>query len=154
MLLERKKKKACNECNNSLGLLHDTDVLDSALAVTADARFCLIRRTEKSSVAWVSQELYQPSDRRLSEKLVPTFADRGYHVFSVTDPYGRIFAFLDRSRYFFFQVSSSIIHMRLMGPRSRPTTGSTGKRARTSWICSQELWPLDHRGGHLFLNNT
>jgi hypothetical protein len=29
-----------------------------------------------------------------------TFADRGCHVVSVTDPYGRIIDFLDRSRYF------------------------------------------------------
>jgi hypothetical protein len=28
------------------------------------------------------------------------FADRGCHVVSVTDPYGRILYFLDRSRYF------------------------------------------------------
>jgi hypothetical protein len=28
------------------------------------------------------------------------FADRGCHVISVTDPYGRILGFLDRSRYF------------------------------------------------------
>jgi hypothetical protein len=28
------------------------------------------------------------------------FADRGCHVVSVTDPYGRILDFLDRSRYF------------------------------------------------------
>jgi hypothetical protein len=27
-------------------------------------------------------------------------ADRGCHVVSVTDPYGRILGFLDRSRYF------------------------------------------------------
>jgi hypothetical protein len=27
-------------------------------------------------------------------------ADRGYHVVGVTDPYGRILGFLDRSRYF------------------------------------------------------
>jgi hypothetical protein len=31
-------------------------------------------------------ELYRQNDRRLSAKLVPTFADREYHVFSVTDP--------------------------------------------------------------------
>jgi hypothetical protein len=31
-------------------------------------------------------ELYRPSDRRLSAKLVPTFADRGCHVVSVTNP--------------------------------------------------------------------
>jgi hypothetical protein len=28
------------------------------------------------------------------------FADRGCHVVSVMDPYGRILGFLDRSRYF------------------------------------------------------
>jgi hypothetical protein len=28
------------------------------------------------------------------------FADRGCHVVSVTDPYGHILGFLDRSRYF------------------------------------------------------
>jgi hypothetical protein len=31
------------------------------------------------------------SDRRLSEKLVPTFADGGFHVVSVADSYGSIF---------------------------------------------------------------
>jgi hypothetical protein len=49
--------------------------------------------------------LYRPSDRRLPAKLVPTFADRGCHVVSVTDPYSRIHGFLDRSRYFFFQAA-------------------------------------------------
>jgi hypothetical protein len=32
-----------------------------------------------------------------------TFADRGCHVVTVTDPYSRIFCFLDRSRYFSFR---------------------------------------------------
>jgi hypothetical protein len=31
---------------------------------------------------------YRPSDRRLSAKLVPTLADRGYHVVSATNPPG------------------------------------------------------------------
>jgi hypothetical protein len=34
---------------------------------------------------------------------VPTFAVTGYHVASVTYPYGRILGFLDRSRYFSFK---------------------------------------------------
>jgi hypothetical protein len=38
----------------------------------------------------------------------PTFADRGCHVVSVTDPYGRIFGFLDRGRYFFYQVAPQL----------------------------------------------
>jgi hypothetical protein len=36
-----------------------------------------------------------PSDRRLSAKLVATFADRG-RVFGAADPHGRILGFLDR----------------------------------------------------------
>jgi hypothetical protein len=47
-----------------------------------------------------ASELYRQSDRRLSAKLVPTFPDRGCHVVSVTNPYGRILGFLDRSHYF------------------------------------------------------
>jgi hypothetical protein len=49
-----------------------------------------------------ASELYRPSDRRLSTKLVSSFA------VNVTDPYGRIIGFLDRSRYFFFQVAPQL----------------------------------------------
>jgi hypothetical protein len=47
-----------------------------------------------------ASELYRPSDRRLSAKWLPTFAEKECQVVSVTDPYGRILGFLDRSRYF------------------------------------------------------
>jgi hypothetical protein len=47
-------------------------------------------------------------DRRLLAKLVPTFADGGCHVVSATDPYSRTLSFLDRSRYFFFQVAPQL----------------------------------------------
>jgi hypothetical protein len=46
-----------------------------------------------------ASELYRPSDRRLSAKRLPTFADKGCHVVSVTDPYGRIHGSLDSSGY-------------------------------------------------------
>jgi hypothetical protein len=46
----------------------------------------------------LATQLYQPRDRRLQVKLVPTLENRGCHVVSVTDPYGRILGFLDRSR--------------------------------------------------------
>jgi hypothetical protein len=39
------------------------------------------------------------SDRRLSAKLVPTFEGRRCHVVRMTDPYGRILGFLDRTLY-------------------------------------------------------
>jgi hypothetical protein len=50
------------------------------------------------------------------------FADRGCHVVSVTNPYGRILGFLDRSRYYCFKVGSSVVITRPCRPRSRPTT--------------------------------
>jgi hypothetical protein len=68
-----------------------------------------------------ASELYRPSDRRLSAKLVQTFADRGCHVVSVTDLYLRIPGFLDRSRYFFFQVAPQLYSTRLSGPCHRDT---------------------------------
>jgi hypothetical protein len=55
-----------------------------------------------------ASELYRPSDRRLSAKLMLSFADRGCHVVSVTGPYGRILGFLDRSRYFSFQAAPQL----------------------------------------------
>jgi hypothetical protein len=42
--------------------------------------------------------LYRLRDRRLSVKLVPAYADKGCHVVSVADPYGRNLGYLDGSR--------------------------------------------------------
>jgi hypothetical protein len=53
-----------------------------------------------------ANELYRPSDCRLSAKLVPTFANKGWHVFSVTDPHSRILGFLDRGYSVLFHYSS------------------------------------------------
>jgi hypothetical protein len=69
-----------------------------------------------------TNELYRLIDHRLSAKLVPIFADRGCHVVSVTDPYGRSLGFIDRSRCFFLTSSSSVVLTRLSGPRCKPTT--------------------------------
>jgi hypothetical protein len=69
-----------------------------------------------------ASELYRPSDRRLLAKLVPTFADRGCHVVSVTEPYGRILDFLDLEPLLFLPSSSSVVLKRLSAPHSRPTT--------------------------------
>jgi hypothetical protein len=83
-----------------------------------------------------ARELYRPIDRRLSTKLVPTFADRGCHVVSVTDPYGCILDFLDQSSYFFFQVAPQLYSRGCVDPVPDPLllrkSGSTGNRTRTS----------------------
>jgi hypothetical protein len=57
-----------------------------------------------------ASELYRPSDRRLSAKLMTTFADRGCYVVSVTDPYSRILGFLGRNRYFSFKYLLTCTH--------------------------------------------
>jgi hypothetical protein len=62
----------------------------------------------KKQTPWPQSASERPSDRRLSTKLVPTFADRGCRVVSATDPYGRVVGFLDRSRYFFIQVAPQL----------------------------------------------
>jgi CBS-domain-containing membrane protein len=75
------------------GKIHSQTVLTTNFSVS-----------DKKITPWPESEseLYRPSDRRLSAKLVSTFADKGCHVVSVMDPYGSILGFLDRSRYFFF----------------------------------------------------
>jgi hypothetical protein len=50
--------------------------------------------TEQTPRFESESELYRPSDRRLSAKLVPTFAGRRCHVVSVTDLFGSIPYFL------------------------------------------------------------
>jgi hypothetical protein len=55
------------------------------------------RHVLNNQTPWLesAMELYRLSDRRLSAKLVPTFADRVCRVVSTTDPYDRILGFLD-----------------------------------------------------------
>jgi hypothetical protein len=69
---------------------------------------CYFSAVIKNSVESVRERTTRPSDRRLSANLVPTFADRGCHVVSVTDPSARILGILDRSRYFIFQVARQL----------------------------------------------
>jgi hypothetical protein len=56
-----------------------------------------------------------------------------------------------RSRYFSVQVAPQLSSRGWVDPVPDPLllrkSGSAGNRTRDLWICSQELWPLDHRGG-------
>jgi hypothetical protein len=103
------------------------------------------RSLEWSITPWSASELYRPSDRRMSVKLVPTFADP---VVSATDPHGRILGFLDGSRYYFFQIAPQLYSRGWVDPVLDPLlprkSGNAGNRTRDLWICSH--WPLDHLG--------
>jgi hypothetical protein len=69
-------------------------------------------KTKTKQTPWTesASELYRPCDRRLLAKIAPIFADRGCHVVIVTDPYGRILGFLDRSRNFSIKYLLSCTH--------------------------------------------
>jgi hypothetical protein len=60
----------------------------------------------------------------------------GYDVVNMTDPYGRILGFLDRSRYLFFQVAPQLHTRCCVDPVPDPlllrTSGSAGYRTLTS----------------------
>jgi hypothetical protein len=105
-----------------------------------------ITTTKQTPWLWSASELYRPSDRRLSAKLVQTLANRGCRVVSAVN-----FGFLDRGRYFSIQVAPQLSSRGWVDPVPDPLllrkSGSSGNRTRNLWICSQELWPLDHRGG-------
>jgi hypothetical protein len=104
----------------------------------------------------VAIELYRPSDRRLSANLVPTFEDIQCRVINATELHGYILGFLDCSCYYFFQVTLQLYSRGWVEPVPDPPllrkSGSAGNRIRGLWICSQELWPLDHRGGLWYTN--
>jgi hypothetical protein len=83
-----------------------------SLSVNAKLQSLMYSRLRSiiKKIPWpeTASELDRPSDRRLSAKLVPTFADRGCHVVNVTDLYGRILGFLELRRYFFFQAAPQL----------------------------------------------
>jgi hypothetical protein len=60
-------------------------------------------------------------------------------------------SFLDRSCYFSFQIDPQLYSRGWVDPVTDPLllrkSGSAGNRTWDLWICSQKLWPLDHRGG-------
>jgi hypothetical protein len=83
-----------------------------------------------------ASEIYRPSYRCLSPKLIPTFVDRGCHVVSFTAPYSCILSFLDWSRYLFFQVAPQLYSQGWVDPVPDPLlhrkSGSAENRTRSS----------------------
>jgi hypothetical protein len=85
-------------------------VAKNSLCTWKTCLIMLYQQTKTKQTPWHESmsKLDRLKDRRLSGKLVPTFADRGFHMVSVTDPYRRTCGFLDRSCYFFFHEASQL----------------------------------------------
>jgi hypothetical protein len=101
---------------------------------------------------WRPTWIYRLTDRHLLANLVPTFADRRVSH----DRHGRTptvvnLSFLDRSRYSSLKQHFIYPHKCWVDPIPDPLLlrkfGSAGNRFRNLWVCSQEDWQLDHRGG-------
>jgi hypothetical protein len=97
-----------------------------------------------------ASELYRPSERHFSAKLVPTFTDRGCRVVSAMDPHGGVLGFLDRNRNFSFQVVPQLYSRCWVDPVPNPlllrNSSSAGNWTRSSGHVSSNS-PLGHRGG-------
>jgi hypothetical protein len=86
-------------------------------------------------VAWVrDRTITRPSDRRLSTKLVPNFAARG----SERRIYGRNLGFLERSRYFLFQVAPQLCSRGWVGPGNDYPTSTTQPLLKAEWKKSEK----------------
>jgi hypothetical protein len=112
----------------------------------------LKKQTKTNSMVWV-RERTVPTERPplVGEVSFNFFVGRGCRVVD------RIFGCLDRSRYYFFQVASQLYSRGWVDPVPDPLLPRKSTRAgnptRDLWICSQELWSLDHRGGPVSPHN-
>jgi hypothetical protein len=90
-----------------------------------------------------ARELHRPRDRCFSAKLVTTLA---CHVVSVADPCGRILGFLDRSRYFFFQVAPQLYSRGSVDPVPDPLLLRTSSiLCDTTGVLSAQSFPVQCR---------
>jgi hypothetical protein len=108
---------------------------------------------QKNSVALSPQANYTDwANVPCRRNLVPTFVDRGVSRGQRGgSPAVVNLSFLDRNRYFSFKQLLIYPHKGLEDPVPDPLlfrkSGSAKNWIRDLWVSSQELWPLDHRGG-------
>jgi hypothetical protein len=104
-----------------------------------------------NSLAWVRERTIPTERPPLVSEVTANFC--GLRVpRDQRDGYLRPYSRISRPKsLLFLPSSSSIVLKRQSGPPSRLITSEKiWKRWESNhdpWICSQELWPLDHRGG-------
>jgi hypothetical protein len=100
-------------------------------------------KTKLNSVACVRERTIPTERLQLFGEVSTNFLRIEGVTWSVTDPYGSNLGFLDRSRYFFFQVAPQLYSRVRVNPVQDPLllrkSGRAGNLTRYLWICSQEL---------------
>jgi hypothetical protein len=105
---------------------------------------------QTNSVALSLQENYTDWAIATGQRiLAPTFADRGVSRGQHGEsPTAINLSFLDWNHYFLFQVAHHLSSQGWVDPIPDPLLlrkfGSTGDTTQDLWVCSQEVWPLDH----------
>jgi hypothetical protein len=132
---------------------HERKALQTITYKMLEGRSHEVNRKINSVVAWV-REWTIPTERPLLVGEVS--ANVCWYRMPCGQSYGSLRPYSRLSRpepLLFLSNGSSVVLKRLCGSRSRPTTSqkicSAGNRNPDLWICSQEFWPLDHRGGLL-----
>jgi hypothetical protein len=143
--------------SNNASFNFETSVLSRATRrnIPEDAILHSHRRENlKSSVAFSPQANHTDwTTANFWRNLVPTFADRGVSRSQRGgSPTDVNLSFFRPEPLLFFQVASHLYSQGLSGHVPDPLllrnkSGSAGNRTRHLWVCSQEVWPLDHRGG-------
>jgi hypothetical protein len=107
----------------------------------------------KSSGATALQGFGRQRGLRRSAKLVPTYANRGMSCGQRNgSPRPLISVYRTWIATYFIQVAPQLSWRcsrvyPVPDPLPLRKSGSAGNRTRDFCICSQKLWPLDHRGG-------
>jgi hypothetical protein len=77
--------------------------------VNLERLLLLIAKHEKANSVVLVRQRTIPTERPpFVGEISANLADRGCRVVSSADPYGRILGFVDRSRYYFFQVAPQL----------------------------------------------
>jgi hypothetical protein len=112
-----------------------------------------VQKKKETPLSESASELYRRSDRHLLAKKVPTFEDRGVSRGQRDVSLRPYWRFSRPKPLLLFQVAPQLYSQGWVDPVPRPTTTQKIWQRREPnpdlRICSQELWPLDHRGGQL-----
>jgi hypothetical protein len=109
--------------------------------------------TKKIEITWllVWKKLHRASGRHFSAKLVPFLAGRGMSRVRATDIHGNYSRFSKSEPLLFIQVAPQLSSGGWMVPIPDPPlprkSGRAGNRTRDLWICNNDLWLVENRGG-------
>jgi hypothetical protein len=112
------------------------------------------RTPMKKTPPWVLVRKWNiPTERQpMVLEVSAKFVGKMCRVVSTMGPHSHNLGSIDRSRYSYIRVAPELSShgwkYPVLGPILLRKSGSVENRTQNLWICSQELWSLDHRSVH------